>query len=265
MSFIGRTGPWGTARRILASSPARIQKAVDVATLQEAHYFRRLVVEGLREQAPGGKAFKPLAPLTLALRKLKNFRGTKALLVRGDLRNSITVNKLGPGAAFVGVLRTAKGRNGQPLANVADLNENGSRPIIIRITQKMRELLGRAAALAGKGSDGKSPTGGGGGSSSSTGIMVIRIPPRPFLRPVLDEHFKPEDVRPRFLARVGRALAGDFGQLGIPIPDGGGQYGPIPGAPPSGGKPPPVKPPRVKDPKRVAAALKGWRRRRGGM
>lgn len=261
------TGQWNVARRILQTSPARIQKALDMATLQEAHYLRKLVVQGMREQAPAGQAFKALSPLTLALRRFQKFRGTKALLRRGDLRNSINVTKVEAGVAFVGVLRTARNKDGESLANIAELNEYGSRPIIIRITQKMREFLGMVMKDQ-KGSGGGSPGGGSGGGRQGDSFLVVRIPPRPFFRPIIEKHFKPEEVKMRFLARVGRLLNGDFGQLGIPIPDwrdaggfgpgggGGGPPGPGGGGPGGpGGK--------FKDPKRVAAALLGWKRRRG--
>jgi hypothetical protein len=46
------------------------------------------IVEGIREQAPGGRAFAPLEPTTLAIRQFRGFRGTKALLVAGDLRTA---------------------------------------------------------------------------------------------------------------------------------------------------------------------------------
>ncbi len=259
MGTILQVGAWPLARRILRTSPQRVQRALDIAVQQEAHYFRQRVVEGMREQAPGGQQFKPLAPLTLALRKLRGFGGSKALLVRGDLRNSITVQRLGSGTAFVGVLRTAKGRNGQPLANIAELNEYGSRPIIIRVTQKMREVLGMAARLMGK----ESPRQSGGDGGSSSNIMVIRIPARPFLRPIAEKFFRPEDVKKRFLARVGRALDGHFGQVSIPIPDARGAPGGSAGGAPAPGGAPSPKPSKVKDPKRVAAALLGWKRRRG--
>lgn len=256
MAFLLQTGKWGVARRILAGGGPRVHRAIHQAVLQEAHYLRKKVVEGLREQAPGGKAFKPLAPLTLALRKLRGFGGTKALMVRGDMRNSITVKPVGVGAAFVGILRTARGKDGQVLANIAEVNEYGSKPIVIRITPKMRALLAAVAAQGGGGSSsGTKPSGPG------KGFMVVQIPPRPFFRPVLEKDFKPHEVRMRFLARVGRNLNGDFGQIGIPIPNGGGGSGGPGGGPGGGGG---GKPPRVKDPKRVAAAKLGWARRRAG-
>lgn len=259
MGTIIKVGQWAVAERILKSAPGRLKRALDIATQQEAHYLRRLIVIGLREQNPGGKPFQELSPITLALRKFSGFGGTKALLVRGDMRNSITVTKLGSGAAFVGILRTAKGRDGQSLANVAEINEYG-KTIVIRLTQRMREFL--AMALKGK------SAGGGGGGGGGTGVIVVRIPPRPFIGPIIEKYFQPEDVRMRFLARVGRLLNGDFGQVGIPIPMAGGS-GTVPGAQGGastggggggGGSTP--RPPRNKDPRRIAAAKLGWTRRR---
>lgn len=268
MSNVIFTGQWSVARRILQTSPARIQKALDMATLQEAHYLRKLVVQGMREQAPAGQAFKPLSPLTLALRRFQRFRGTKALLRRGDLRNSINVTQVGAGTAFVGVLRTARNKDGESLANIAELNEYGSRPIVIRITQKMREFLGMVMKNE-KGNTGGSGGGGGGGGGQGDSYLVVRIPPRPFFRPIIEKHFKPEEVRMRFLARVGRLLNGDFGQIGITIPDwrdasGGAGAGGSPGPSGAGGAGAPGAPgAKFKDPKRVAAALLGWKRRKG--
>ena len=137
---ITMTGDWKDAARILAGGGKRLQAAVDRAVLQEAQFFRTKVVEGIREQAPGGQPFKPLAPTTLAIRRFRGFKGTKALLVRGDLRNSIVVVRK-PDGVFVGVLRTAKGREGQPLVNVAAVHEFGSRPIVVKLTPKARRFL----------------------------------------------------------------------------------------------------------------------------
>jgi phage gpG-like protein len=201
------TGDWYVARRILANAPRRVRAAIDQAVLQEAHFMRGKIVEGLRDQEPGGRPFRPLADSTLKVRAFKRFRGTKALIVRGDLRNSITVQREREGA-FVGVLRTARGRGGQPLANIAELNEFGSRPIVIRITPKMRRFL--AAALGGGGTG----TGGGGGGGAP-GIIVVQIPARPFIRPVQDKYFGDRaEVRQRFLGRIATILGGDFGGPG---------------------------------------------------
>jgi hypothetical protein len=217
-----RVGQWGVARRILATAPARAKMAINMAVQQEAHYFRGKVVEGFRTQAPGGVPFKPLAKSTLAARKFKGFRGTKALIVRGDLRNSISVARPSPGTAFVGVLRSARAKNGKPLVNIAEVHEFGSRPIAIRITPKMRRFLQALNASMGEmGRDEKGRftkrkrvTFWGNG----TGIVIVQIPARPYLRPAFDKYMKGDEVKMRFLARVGLLLGGDFGQMGISIP-----------------------------------------------
>lgn len=197
-----KVGSWPLARRILHGG-RRVKAAIDKAVLQEAQFFRTKIVEGLREGAPGGQAFAPLAPTTLAIRTFKGFGGTKPLIVRGDLRNSITVVKQGD-TVFVGVLRTAKAGGGQSLANVAAVHEFGSRPIVLKLTPKMRRFLHaafRAAGLDAPAAD-----------RPSTGIAVIKIPARPFLRPVFERWSRAEDVSKRFLDRVARNLGGDFGR-----------------------------------------------------
>lgn len=225
MPTVLRTGQWAVARRILTTGSVRARAAMDAATMQEAQYLRGKIVAGIREQAPGGQPFKPLAPSTLAIRRFKRFRGTKALIVRGDLRNSITAQRTGFASAFVGVLRTARAKDGRSLVNVAEVQEFGSRPIVVRITPKMRAFLNAAlASLNAKGTRGRDKSGRFTKAKtiryrgSGTGIAVIQIPARPFIRPTVDKYMKPADVRVRFLARVGRLLDGDFGQMGIAIP-----------------------------------------------
>lgn len=214
-----RTGDWEVARRILAGAGPRVRRALEAAVAQEAHYMRRLIVEGMRTQAPGDQPFRPLSPNTLAIRRFKRFRGSKALIRRGDLRNAWTVRTMPGARAFVGIMRTARNRDGRPLANIEELNEYGSRPIVIPITPKMRRFL--HAAL---GPGGPQPSGNGGGETG-TGFLVVRIPARPVIAPIVEKHYKPADVRARFLARVGANLGGDFGQVGIPIPNVGGPRG----------------------------------------
>lgn len=218
MGTILRVGQWALARRILGSGSRRAHAAMDMAVQQEAHFLRRMVVEGLREQAPGGQRFKELAPSTIATRNYRGFRGTKALLVRGDLRNSIVVQRRRWGEAFVGVLRTARGPSGQLLANIAELNENGSRPIVIQLTPKMKAFLGMIGADGGGDGGGE----GGGGGSGRPGFVVVQIPARPFFRPVVEMYFGDRtEVQRRFLARIGVLMDGDFGQVGGVIPPTG--------------------------------------------
>lgn len=211
MITITPTGDWGRAALILQTTPARLRVALDRAVLAEAQFFRRKVVEGFRTQAPGGQPFRPLSPLTLAVRRFRGFGGTKALVVRGDLRNSITVFRRTTtfGAeAWVGVPRNARGRNGQNLVNIAEIHEFGSRPIIIPVTEAMKKFF--FAALRSSGMSG----GGGGSGGFRRGFLIVQIPARPFLQPVADRYFDGPQASARFRARVAANMGGVLGLLG---------------------------------------------------
>ena len=188
-----RTGDWARARQLLAAGPQRLRSAIGVAIRQEAQGLRNEIVQGLTSQAPGGEPIKPPAPLTLAARQLEGFGGTKALLVRGDLRNSITVIVQGD-EAFIGVSRSARSKDGASMVDLAKLHEFGGPPVIIPITPKMRRFLFALLRQAGK-----EPTGG-----SGRGVVVVQVPARPFLRPAF-EKFR-EGASRRFLERVAQQL-----------------------------------------------------------
>ncbi len=190
---VTRTGDWARARQLLAAGPQRLRSAIGVAIRQEAQGLRNEIVQGLTSQAPGGEPIKPPAPLTLAARQLEGFGGTKALLVRGDLRNSITVIVEGD-EAFIGVPRSARSSGGESLVDLAQLHEYGGPPVVIPITPKMRRFLFALLRQAGK-----EPTGG-----SGRGVIVVQVPARPFLRPAF-EKFR-EGASRRFLERVAQQL-----------------------------------------------------------
>ncbi len=194
---VGRKGDWALARRLLAAGPTRLKGAIGTAVRQEAQLLRKQIVEGITNQAPGGKPIAPLAATTIAARQLAGFGGTKALIRRGDLRNSITVIVEGD-EAFVGVSRTARGKGGAALANVAEIHEFGAGPFIVPMTPRMRRFLFAVLRKAGVISDGSRESGG-------KGAVVVRIPPRPFLRPAFEEFKK--GAQQRFLRRVAQ-LAG---------------------------------------------------------
>jgi phage gpG-like protein len=189
---VKRTGDWQLARELLRGAPARLKAATDRALRQEAEQLRSEVVEGITKQAPAGQAFSPLARFTVAKRRLRKFSGSKALIQNADLRNAITAT-VKNGEAFVGVPRKARGRDGSQLADVAKLNEFGSDPIIIPVTPKMRRFLHVLRREAGD-----APPAAGG--TSTPGVIVTRIPARPFLRPVFDKFRR--DAGKRFLSRV---------------------------------------------------------------
>ncbi|MCK6585990.1 MAG: phage virion morphogenesis protein [Polyangiaceae bacterium] len=190
---VSRTGDWARARRLLTAAPQRLQAAIGTAVRQEAHALRNEIVQGLTRQAPGGEPLKPPSPLTIAARELEGFGGTKALIVRGDLRNSITVVVQGD-EAFIGVSRSARSKDGASMVDLAKLHEFGGPPVIIPMTPKMRRFLFALLRQAGK-----EPTGG-----SGRGVIVVQVPARPFLRPAFDK-FR-EGASRRFLERVAREL-----------------------------------------------------------
>ena len=190
---VSRTGDWARARRLLTAAPQRLQAAIGTAVRQEAHALRNDIVQGLTSQAPGGEPLKPPSPLTIAARQLEGLGGSKALIVRGDLRNSITVIVQGD-EAFIGVSRSARSKDGASMVDLAKLHEFGGPPVIIPITPKMRRFLFALLRKAGK-----EPTGGGG-----RGVIVVQVPARPFLRPAFDK-FR-EGASRRFLERVAREL-----------------------------------------------------------
>jgi phage gpG-like protein len=190
---VSRTGDWARARRLLTAAPQRLQAAIGTAVRQEAHALRNEIVQGLTSQSPGGEPLKPPSPLTIAARQLEGFGGSKALIVRGDLRNSITVIVQGD-EAFIGVSRSTRSKDGASMVDLAKLHEFGGPPVIIPMTPKMRRFLFALLRQAGK-----EPTGGNG-----RGVIVVQVPARPFLRPAFDK-FR-EGASRRFLERVAREL-----------------------------------------------------------
>lgn len=197
-------GDWGVALRITNTMATRVKRAAREAMIEEAHFLRKEIVQGITSGAPAGQAFKPLSPATLAVRRFRGFGGSKPLLNRADLRNSIIVKTVGDGV-FIGILRNARGKGGGAIANIADIHEFGSRPIVIHMTPKMRRFLMAAFRAAGVAIGGH---GGGGG----TGIIIVQIPARPFMRPIFEKYSSnKEEVAKRFLGRVAKRLNGDLG------------------------------------------------------
>ena len=190
------TGDWRKAQTLLGRGGRDLGRAVDRTLAQEAHALRASIIEGLDKQAPGGEPLAPLAPLTLAARRLRRLRGTKALIRTAELRNALAVMRRG-GEVFVGIPGTARGRDGRSLSARAQAQEYGTTPTIVPITPRMRRYLFVLLREAGQ-----APRAGGSGS----GVVVIQVPARPFLRPALAA-FQVGATR-RFLARVAAQLWG---------------------------------------------------------
>lgn len=206
----GTFGKWGKVFEALGGFKTSHEGAAQAALMKEAQYLRTKIVEGLREQAPGGKQFKPLSPETLAIRKFLGFRGTKALLKHGDLRNAIAIKKDSNGTIFIGIPRSARSRSGHNLYDIAVVHEHGSKPIVIKMTPKMRALLHLAFAKAGINRRDRARAWRK-GAYTSTGIIVVQIPARPFIGPVIEQFGKPADIERRLAesyARYMRSVSG---------------------------------------------------------
>ncbi len=204
MSVVVKVGQWQKALIATGVTRQRLGAAITKSVLQDAAFLRKQIVQGIRRQAPAGKKFRQLAPTTIAVRRFRGFRGSKALIVRADLINSIQVKKL-RGAAFIGVLKQKRSPDGRSLADIARVQEFGSKTIVIEMTDKMRRFLFAAFA------SGAGTAGGGGGGGGGTGIIILRIPPRPFLRPVFKKFAKPSVMRPRILNRLALNMGGVIG------------------------------------------------------
>jgi hypothetical protein len=118
MTGMGRTlaacGQWSR------QAEGAVQRAVN----RSANYLRKQWIMGIRSQAPGGQRFKPLSPVTIALKK-----SSKALIDHGDMIRSINVQRIMAGRQivfFVGINRNAVTRDGSNMANLAEIHETGS-------------------------------------------------------------------------------------------------------------------------------------------
>lgn len=105
--------------------------------------------------------------------------GTKPLIQHGDLLGSIRAVHKGD-VSFIGILRTAKTKDGKSLFNVARSHEFGAGPKAVKMSPKQRRFL-----MAMFRTIGTAPKVGKGGG----GVLTIRIPPRPFVAPVFKALF----------------------------------------------------------------------------
>lgn len=174
----GTTGDWDKAVRVLLRAPAAIKTALDQAILREAHLLRAAMVKGIDSGAPGGQKFAGHSPLTLVVRRFRGFGGSKILVQSAALRNSITVAKVGS-VVFVGVLRRSRGKGGRSGADIARIHEEG-RTFTRTLSPKARRFLFAAMRAAGLPRRARAKGAKGGGVT-----ITVRIPPRPFIAPVV--------------------------------------------------------------------------------
>jgi len=193
------TGQWKKAQKILDKGAQRVELSKRKIMASEAKFYAQKIKEGLESQAPGKKPIKPPAESTLISREFKGFNSTKSLIVRRDLVNSITDIVKGD-KAFAGIPKSARGTDGQNLAKIGEINEKGKNGIVIEITPKMRKLFGAMFA----GSDNESP--------GKKKVIIVNIPARPFITPVLETYGKASVAIPRIAKKFSFFTAFMFGK-----------------------------------------------------
>lgn len=172
---------------------ARLPHAISQQTKRQALRLRQIIVQGIRDGAPGNEAFKPLAEST---KKMKG--SSKPLIDNGDLLRSIGVDGVGLDSFFVGVNRSAQSEDGEPIVNLAEIHEYGTQdgaPYPIPVTRKLRAFW---FAMFTKGIFDK-PL-----SQDKHVIMHPGVPARPFLRPSFAEWEK--DATRQFQEGLAKAL-----------------------------------------------------------
>ena len=117
---VRRFGDWDEAKARLAGGfGKRFELVIRQATIKNALLLVREIKRGIRDQAPGGKQFAPLAQVTIERKG-----SSKALIHTGFLLNAITQKILSDGA-FIGLLRTSISKGGESVANIGAIMEYG--------------------------------------------------------------------------------------------------------------------------------------------
>lgn len=170
-------GDWKLAKKVLDTAPAAFDRALKKAIRHEAEKIAGMIRAKIASNVP-----PPNAASTV-----KNKGSSKTLIDTGEMRNSVQVVWKGKFNAFIGI--PAKAR--KSATSLADIHENG-RVIVQQMTDKQRKFL--HAKL------------GGGGGGGGTGVIVIHIPARPFIKPVFEAYAS--HAKPSFIAVLSNELAG---------------------------------------------------------
>jgi len=175
----GLEGDWDKLNGLL--DPARMKAKLDVAAKKVGVHGASAVKRGIVSGAPGGEKFAPLSPVTIAHKG-----SSKPLIDKGDLVGSVTYATPDTNTVFIGVRKSAKGKDGVGLANVAAVHEFGC---TVPVTPKMRAYLHHE------------------GIHLKASTQYINIPPRPFLRPTLKDPKFREKVAEIYKAAIKEAFA----------------------------------------------------------
>ena len=197
MIRVERDAGWEELRRLAKTMGPKFQVAWRAALRREAEFLRKKIADGLRSGAPGGKAFAPYSPLTVAL-------GNAGKSPLAKLAPQIAVVPTVGGGLMI-VVRGA-GRGGMTNTDLAAIHQAGME-YTVTLTPRARRYL--MAKMRERGILQKAAREKGAGNG---GVIRIKIPARPFVKPVLDAYAKPEQVGERFIASVMKTMGGDFGR-----------------------------------------------------
>lgn len=177
------TGNWAGAAQLLTNlgNKAQWKRARKKAILREAHRLRTIMVQSFNKGGPPGGRWKRLSTFTQLVSRAMGKGDRRPLMNSGTLRNSHSVVEVDDDTVFVGVHRTAKrrgktgGKKAPPPVEIAALMENGSKPIYIRVTPKMRGFF----LWLSKRTRGQIKP-----LKATTIAVVVRIPARPWMGPI---------------------------------------------------------------------------------
>jgi len=183
-------GDWAKTKAFLSRLDKDYQKAYRTGLARVGQAAVKALKRGMTEGAPGGQKYAPNHPFTIARKG-----SSKPLINHGDLRNSITSRVIDGATVFVGVLRTAKGSDGQSLVNIAAIHELGDGEggdLLIEVTPKMRAWLHHQ------------------GLHLKKDTKYIRIPRRPTFEPVFEA--EQENWQELFAKTVAQGTIGGAGK-----------------------------------------------------
>ncbi|MDD5544955.1 MAG: hypothetical protein PHX83_17445 [Acidobacteriia bacterium] len=155
-----------------------IARAIDDAVETEANLLQQTIVDGLENQAPGGRTILPLSPMTLVMRRLPSYgnrkqtNSTKALIAGRELLNGVKSKRYKAMWYTVGVHREERNTAGMSLEYLATIHEEGTRAYKITVTPRMHAFsifLVSQGILKAPWPVGK--------------VITRKIPARPFLAP----------------------------------------------------------------------------------
>lgn len=169
-------GDWVKAHAIIKATPKELDRAIPKALWAEGLYAAAEIKKYIRTSIPPANAASTI------LQK----GSSKTLQDKLDMLNAITPIKSAKNKVYVGIARSAA----RGTVRIARVHEEG-RTIVQVMTPKQRKYL--HAKLGGTG-------GSKGGGGTGTGVIIIHIPARPFIRPTFER--LREGYEERFLGRV---------------------------------------------------------------